>query len=491
MKDIDRSSTTNLYTQIYEGIRQDIESGDLVAGEKLTPIRRLAHELHVSRNTVEMAYQQLLTEGFVKSRTGSGYVVNDVEFMRVKFGEAFPAASSVVPKGTSIEAVFAEDPYNTKSDTPYDFTYGDRSPKSFPSRTWRLLTDEVLETVGGRTAQYGNAWGEPGLRIEIARWLRRTRSVDCTADQIVILPGTQPAVDSILTLFNSQFDIVGMEDPGYRGVRDVFRNRGFTVVPLPAAIGGEMEPNVHFTDALQASNAKLVFLTPSVQFPTGSLMPILTRIRTLRWAMDNDAFIIEDDYCREFLYSDRPLQTLQSMDTDGRVIYLGTMSKMLSPALRVSYMVLPQRLMSRWKRAHEQYYCPVPWLTQEVLRLYMARGYWTRNTRRVTAEYEAIHALVMESLDREMGDRIDILGGTAGLYLLVRTKDGRTQEELIRLAAQQDVRVYPTRLYCMQSMHGMDGYVLLGFSAIEKENVAEGIRRLRVAWFGEDSGQAT
>lgn len=482
---LDFESTVPLYQQIYESIRADIVSRSLPAGSRLSAIRRLAEDLQVARNTVEAAYMQLAAEGYVTSRAGSGYVVEDLDFDSL--GE--PDAAAHRAHNRAMRAIaspdrFSDEPFHRKEAFTYDFTYGNRPQGSFPASIWCALTDEALLSAGNKASGYGYGLGEPGLRRQIAQRVHVARGVNCTAEQVIIQPGTQAALSNLLTLFDPSRDKVAIEEPGYDGVASVFRNRGFSLAPLPVyALDAEERRNAAFCRALDESGAALAFCTPSNQFPTGITMPLSCRIHAIEWARRERAYILEDDYCREFRYESRPIPSLQSLDNHDRVVYMGTLSKVLSPALRMSYLVLPPALLERWHETFANYYCPVPWLSQETLRLFMEKGHWDRYTRKTMTAYRKRRNTLMESLEREMGGRVDVLGGTAGLHLLVRTRDSRGQKELIEAAKTRDVRVYATEKYWLGQPHSMQDYVLVGFSSIECDLIPEGIRRLREAWF--------
>ena len=482
MIEIERHGDEPLYTQIYRSIKTDIRTGLLRPGDRLVPIRQQAQLLNVSRNTVEAAYLQLVTEGYVRGRVGSGYVVDDVDFSELAELGGYQSPEERV-KANQVPD-FASDPYSDLPPCDFDFTYGNQPHDSFPARKWKSLMSEALTSVDNRSSQYSDGLGEPALRREIARHVKAASGTVCQPEQVVIMPGTQAALTAICMLFDPATDAVAFENPGYDGARDVFKNLRFQLKPLSAFTGGQLDNNNEFIEALHNSNAKLAFVTPSNQFPTGATMQILTRIRMLRWATDSDAYIIEDDYCREFRYRSQPIPSLQSLDRGNRVIYMGTMSKVLSPALRISYIVLPPKLLERWRNTFRSYYCAVPWLSQETLRLFMERGYWDSHTRSIVAARKAVNEVVMHCLNREMGDRVTIIGGEAGLHLLVSVNDDRSQEELIAAAAEQGVRVYPTKRYWDGEPLSYPNAVLLGYSSIGREAVPEGIARLRKAWFG-------
>ena len=491
MISLNTESKEPLYLQIYDAIRSDITEDALKAGDKLMPIRKLSESLGVSRNTVENAYAQLLAEGYVVSRGGSGYVVCDVDFSPISAASVAQDRRDGFGLAASEPAVGRANPSlaegRAKPSIEFDFTYGDRPRGSFPEVAWRKLTGDALFAANSQANAYGDALGEMELRREIARRIHATRGVNCEPEQVVLQAGTQAALGNLLDLFDPMRDGIAMENPGYDGATAVFRNRGFRISPLPISCDlGEESMDAYFT-SLYASGAKIAFCTPSNQFPLGMTMPLSMRVRLIEWAAERDDYIFEDDYCREFRYTDRPIPSLQSLDTRNRVVYMGTLSKVLSPALRMSYVVLPPQLLDRWREKFARHYCPVPWLSQKVLYLFMSEGYWDRYTRATMTAYHKRRDTLMECLQREMGDKIEIYGGTAGLHLLVGTCDGRSEGELLSAAEANGVRVYPTTGYWLprHETAPCGRCVLVGFSSIEPELIPEGVRRLAEAWFPE------
>lgn len=473
---IDPSDAQPLYVQVYEQCKSNIIEGAFPAGDKLPPIRRLADDLGIARNTVEAAYRQLAQEGFVASKPGSGYIVEalDLDELGTKTtGQSVLAfldqSGPETLKGSRVAGI------------EYDFTYGDLEGGTFPAETWRkLTTDALFGTESDEAERYNGNLGDFGLRSCIADHLKISRGVRCDPRQVVIQAGTQSAVQNLLQLFDPRSDKVAMEEPGYDGVRMVFENCGFDVVPCP--INGSRGP---YIDALKASSARIAFVTPSNQFPTGSIMPMKTRQRLLDWALHNEAYIIEDDYCREFRYNIRATPSLQSLDTYHRVIYMGTFSKALSPALRINYLVLPPKLLERWQQHFGRYNSTVPWLSQAVLRRFIEQGHWDKHLRRAQTRNKRKRETLMRSLKSIMGSRVDIVESGAGLHLLVGIRnDDRPQEELIAQAGAAGVRVYSTDRYWMRKPHPLPNHVLIGFSAIAENDIEPGIHALSDAWFG-------
>ncbi|MCR2037742.1 PLP-dependent aminotransferase family protein [Adlercreutzia caecimuris] len=463
---LDDRLDTPLYQQLFDQLRHRIEEGGQPEGSRLPPIRSMAADLGCARNTVENAYALLAQEGYVKSRPGSGYIVQNVAFLQVD------ADRSQAPG----EKLLGADENRVR----YDFTYGNLEPGTFPAAAWRAITDDILLSVE-RTGcdAYNDPFGEEALRSAIAWRLATQRGIDCTPSQIIIQGGTQTSMQNLLALFDGARDVVAMEDPGYDGVRTVVERARFALAPCRVGAGADV-----FRADLEASGARLAYLTPSSQFPTCSVMPTDTREAVLKWAERHDAYLLEDDYCRDFRYRERSLPPLASMDRRGRVIYMGTFSKSLSPALRINYLVLPEPLRDRWREAFASSYSPVPWLNQQVLARFMTDGSWDRHLRRVQAKNRRKYETLTRVLRATMGNDVEMLENGTGLHLLVRVRDGRPQDELVRRAAEADVAVYPTKKYWTDPARHVSSTVLVGFSSIAEDDIEPGIRALAAAWFG-------
>ncbi len=463
---LDDRLDTPLYQQLFDQLRHRIEEGGQPEGSRLPPIRSMAADLGCARNTVENAYALLAQEGYVKSRPGSGYIVQNVAFLQVD------ADRSQAPG----EKLLGADENRVR----YDFTYGNLEPGTFPAAAWRAITDDILLSVE-RTGcdAYNDPFGEEALRSAIAWRLATQRGIDCTPSQIIIQGGTQTSMQNLLALFDGARDVVAMEDPGYDGVRTVVERARFALAPCRVGAGADV-----FRADLEASGARLAYLTPSSQFPTCSVMPTDTREAVLKWAERHDAYLLEDDYCRDFRYRERSLPPLASMDRRGRVIYMGTFSKSLSPALRINYLVLPEPLRDRWREAFASSYSPVPWLNQQVLARFMTDGSWDRHLRRVQAKNRRKYETLTRVLRATMGNDVEMLENGTGLHLLVRVRDGRPQDELVRQAAEADVAVYPTKKYWTDPARHVSSTVHVGFSSIAEDDIEPGIRALAAAWFG-------
>lgn len=469
-------SATPLYRQLFDQICARIERGDYPVGSRLPSIRALAADLGCARNTVEAAFRLLIQEGYVESRPGSGYVVQNVDYLHHNTPPGNLSQSVRTQTRLTPEELIGQ----PVSPIRFDFTYGDLEPGTFPATVWRTLTDDILLSVESTECDaYNDPFGEEGLREAIAWRLATQRDINCTPGQIIIQGGTQTSVQNLLALFNAATDKIAMEEPGYYGVRSVLTRAQFKVVPC--RVDTTLET---FLSDLYNSSARLVYLTPSSQFPTCQVMPAEVRSQVLKWASGNDAYILEDDYCRDFRYRERSLPPLASGDTEGRVIYMGTFSKSLSPALRMNYLVLPEPLLSRWKMLYTDSYSPVPWLNQKVLARFMSGDAWNRHVRRVQTKNRRKYKAITEALQKAMGDKVEVLENGTGLHLLVHVHDGRSQEELVSAARSAGVAVYPTQKYWMHPETAPVGTVLVGFSAIPESDIAPGIAALAQAWFG-------
>jgi GntR family transcriptional regulator/MocR family aminotransferase len=303
--------------------------------------------------------------------------------------------------------------------------------------------------------------------------------VRCFPEQVIIQAGTQVSIQNLVQLFDPAVDAVAMEEPGYDKIRVVFEQARFKVIACPTYEGVPL-----FMRSLAASAAKLCFVTPSNQFPTGAILPMQARLRLLEWAHATDAYVLEDDYCREFRYNAHPVPSLKSLDTNHRVIYMGTFSKTLSPALRVSYLILPPELLKCWNNHFSMINSAVPWLSQVVLRRFIEQGHYEKLIRRALTRNKQKYETLIAALNKHLGNRVELTDNGAGLHILVKVRDGRSQQELVHLAEEAGVGVYETSPYWMSASPAQENHILIGFSSIRKEDIEPGIQALAKAWFG-------
>ena len=473
---VDEGLSTPLYQQIYEQARDAIMTGRVREGEKLASIRNLAKDLGISHTTVEQAYLQLVTEGLVVNIPRSGYVVAqiDAEYISLNREIDLVAVEEACAKRNR-DAFFAEN--RSGGTVRYDFSYANLQPDSFPANTWRKLMNDILyRTDCPELSRYAYTDEPNALREELAHNLSRTRGVRCIPDQIVVQAGTDSALATLMQLFNRDEDVLGMEEPGYATVHEVARRQGFAMAPLPTDQGTEA-----FLAALDEHHPRLVFTTPSHQFPTGKLLSLDARTRLLQWAEENDAYIIEDDSCNEFRYTTRPIPSLQSLDAYGRVIYLCNVSKVLSPALRIAYFVLPPSLLGLYWDLFNYAHPPVSWLDQETLARFIAKGAWDAHIRKTAQGNHRRHDELLRCLRNEFGTTVEVSGVDTGMHLYATVNNGMSQDELLKSAQDEGAKVYGTARMWF-SKPAPENNVLIGFSAIAYEDIAPGVAALARAW---------
>jgi len=458
---LNRKDDMPLYQQLYEYIKKEIVSSRVEVNDKLPSIRSLADYLNVSRNTVDVAYQQLLAEGYVESRPKSGMYVTNTQFDLLQIDKK--------------PAVFLHPHSETKSCT-YDFRYGKVDSRLFPLNEWKKRYNESLQTYRESLFTYQESQGEESLRKEIATYLYQSRGVVCSKHQIIIGAGTQQSLSLLAQMLKPSIRDIAFENPCYDGASFVFKQHGFSLKPVSLNNKG-----INIQE-LYDSLARAVYVTPSHQFPYGMIMPVSRRIELLKWANDRNGFIIEDDYDGEFRYKGSPIPSLQSLDSKGRVIYTGTFSKSFMPSLRISYLVLPEVLLKEYHERFSLYEQAVPALHQRTLGLMMKAGEWSKHLRRVRTAYQLKHVTLLAALQKEFNENITVSGESAGLHILVRVHNDMNEQQLINAARKQDVSVYGTSRYWLTEVPKQKPHILLGFGSLGKEEIEEGIRRLKKAW---------
>ena len=456
---LNTQSKIALYVQLYEYIKKEIKDGTIPAFTKLPAKRKLASYLQVSKNTVEAAYEQLLAEGYIESASRKGYFVCKVEQMiDVEGSEA------------KVEEVsFREENYT------FDFTQTGVDTNTFPFTTYRKLINDVWQPHNNKLLFLGHPQGELSLREEIANYLYESRGVRCSASQIVLGAGTQILVKLLFQLLKGSNYAV--ENPGYHRKMVVFEQGEEKVQMLSLDRDG-----ICMAD-LENSNANVVFVTPSHQFPYGMIMPITRRTQLLQWAKKaKDRYIIEDDYDSEFRYSGKPIPALQGLDTEGRVIYMGTLSKALLPSLRMSYMVLPKKLIKKYQQQYLFYTQSVSRIDQEVIRRFLNEGYWEKHIHKMRVVYRKKRDRLVFEIEKYFSNRVEVIGEDSGLHILLKVHNGMREEELIQEAAKHSIKIYPVSTYYKDDT-APENVVLLGFAILSEEEIAKAIQLLHTAWF--------
>lgn len=465
---IDENSKIPLYTQLYKRIKADILNGTLKPGTKLKSSRAVSMELHISRNTVELAYGLLLAEGFITSRPRIGYYVEAVDIINFQECEAKNCEGTTETPDQNII---------------YDFRCGKLLTSELPCNQWQRLTNRCFHDYREDLALQKSVFGEPALRTEIQKYIHNYRNVSCTAEQIVVATGTQFCLDLVCRLLksvNKGLDIA-VEEPGYDQSRMTLRNNGLSVCPM------ELDQHGAVVKTPASTNLIAAYITPSHQFPTGIVMPISRRNEFVEWAIQMDAFIIEDDYNCHFQHALRPLPSLQSLCAD-RVFYIGGFSDILFPCISVSYMVVPEKLLDRLHGLFDNRSPFVSFLTQKPLELFMKEGHWESHLRKTRKKQKAKCEALVGALKNKFGKSIHISGFHAGLHLLVKARWPVTEDELVNRAYQVGVGVYPTSRYWSRPEKGENGTVLLNYGGIPLQDIPLAVELLYEAWHENNPG---
>ncbi|PEJ40907.1 PLP-dependent aminotransferase family protein [Bacillus wiedmannii] len=456
---LNTKSKIALYVQLYEYIKKEIKDGTIPAFTKLPAKRKLASYLQVSKNTVEAAYEQLLAEGYIESASRKGYFVCKIEQMIYVEGSEAKVE----------EVSFREEDYK------FDFTQTGVDTDTFPFTTYRKLINDVWQPHNNELLFLGHSQGELSLREEIASYLYESRGVRCSASQIVLGAGTQILVKLLFQLLKGSNYAV--ENPGYHRKMVVFEQGEKKVQMLSLDRDG-----ICMTD-LENSDANVVFVTPSHQFPYGMIMPITRRTQLLQWAKkEEDRYIIEDDYDSEFRYSGKPIPALQGLDTDGKVIYMGTLSKALLPSLRMSYIVLPKNVIEKYQKEYLFYTQSVSRMDQEVIRRFLNEGYWEKHIHKMRVVYRKKRDRLVFEIEKYFSNRVEVIGEDSGLHILLQVHNGMREEELIKEAAKYSIKIYPVSTYYKDGT-APENVVLLGFAILSEDEIAKAIQLLHKAWY--------
>lgn len=458
-----------LYQQIYEHIRNEIRKGKLLAGEKLPSTRSLAEYLQVARSTVDFAYGQLLAEGYIEARPYKGYFVSMVEELL----DLSKNQEEIIEKESHGNSVGKE------QEILYDFSPHAVSLRNFPFATWKKLTKNILVDANSEMFALGEAQGDLALRHTISRYLHSSRGVNCKAEQVIIGAGNDYLFMLLEKILGRHIPIA-MEEPTYKRAYRVFDSFAYPIEVIPMDTAGM---NVN---KLRQTKAQIAYIMPSHQFPTGIVMPIGRRMELLKWAQEaEDRYLIEDDYDSEFRYKGKPIPALQGADRQGKVIYMGTFSKSIAPAIRVGYMVLPEKLLQVYKKNCGFYASTVSRIDQQILNEFITEGYFERYLNKMRKVYKEKHDFLLEKLAPFEKEFI-VSGENAGLHILLTSRSGIPEEKLIENAWQKKVRLYGISDACMGQHNGANqpfkGTILLGYGALEKEELEQGIEQLKKAW---------
>jgi GntR family transcriptional regulator/MocR family aminotransferase len=450
-------------TRIYQHLLDGIASGRLPAGQRLPPTRSLAAELGVARGTVAAAYDRLVAEGYLEARVGAGTFVS---------ADARPARRRAAPGGEVRPRPLWDALPPAVPDAPrleLDLSVGGPDTTLFPLPVWRRLVSATLRPSLQAAPAYDGS-GHPALQSQIARYLGVSRSVVADGSDVLLTNGAQQALDVTARVLVSPGDTVAVEDPGYTAAVRLFASHGARVRGVPVDEEGLV------VDAVPRG-ARLVYVTPSHQFPTGTVMSLRRRIALLEWAARHGAVVVEDDYDSEFRFDGRPLSPLQSLDREGRVLYVGSFSKTLMPMLRIGYLVAPRSLQPALRQAKLLTDWQGDAVTQGAMARFMAEGLLSAHVRRSTKVYRERRDALLAALAQHAGERLHVYPSAAGLHLCVRFSDqSRSDHEVVAAAAARGVAVEPLspRYHEQPPVQGL----ALGFRHVDARRVPEAVRRL-------------
>jgi GntR family transcriptional regulator/MocR family aminotransferase len=462
---IDRGSEKPLYRQLYDGYREAIVERRLRPGQRLPSTRSLAAELQISRLPVLTAFEQLLAEGYFETRVGAGtFVASSLP------DEPVPHGSGTVRSATA-PALPEPEPWLRGWGA---FRVSQPAVDRFPFAEWSSLLARLSRNPRSSQLLYGDPLGDLTFREAVAGYLRTSRAVRCVADQIMVVSGSQQALDITARVLLEPGSPVWMEEPGYSGARDALSLSGARLIPVPVdAEGLDVAAGIAACPA-----ARAVYVTPSHQYPLGMTMSASRRLQLLDWAQGSGSWIIEDDYDSEYRYGSLPIASLQGLDRGARVLYIGTFSKVLFPSLRLGYLVIPPDLVARFAAVRDAMDIFPPALHQAALTELIQEGHFARHIRRMRPVYRERRTALVEAIAQELGDSVQIVGDSAGLHLTVLLPDAWNDREIAARAARQSLWTMPLSA-CHLAGTGTRQGLVLGFGGSEVTEIRAGVRRLR------------
>jgi GntR family transcriptional regulator/MocR family aminotransferase len=473
---LDAASGVPMYDQLSEWFRRAIMDGRLRPGQRVPSTRSLAKELNISRIPVLSAYEQLYAEGYLETFIGAGTCV-----ARAIPGEAFvpaqrtaqPKKSQSAPRRISRRVAALKTAPQTWADNQGAFRIGLPALDHFPSMAWSKLLHRHARNPPIGHMVYGSPMGHLPLREAIAEYLSTVRAVRCDASQVLITTGSQQGLQICAHALLEAKDRVWMEDPGYPGARQALRTAGADIVPVPVDDEGlNVDAGIRL-----GKNALAIYISPSHQFPLGVTMSAARRMQLLNWAARTGAWIIEDDYDSEYRFGGRPLASLQGMDADDRVIYVGTFSKVMFPALRVGYVVAPKDLIEAFATVRDAFDTFSSTLYQAALADFITEGQFARHIRRMRALYLERRTALLDAIDQHMDGKLEVIGTHAGMQLTALLPRGVDDVALSIETAKLGIATRP--LSICYAKPPKRGGVLLGYSGVSAVEIRDGVRKLR------------
>lgn len=453
---LESNSKVSLYEQIYFYIKQEIQAGKLPFGSKLPSTRGLALHLQVSRNTIDMAYAQLQSEGYIEAIAKKGYFVNQVTGLMNLSKQN--ATTYILPKKQE------------EREYKYNFSPFDVDLTHFPYSVWRQFSKNCMNQ-NKELFLLGSNQGDEPLRNAIATYLHQSRSVNCSKEQIIIGAGVEFLLQLLIQLFPSN-TWIAMENPTYKKAYQIFEGLSRKTCAIA------LDEQGLDVKKLRESKANIAYVMPSHQFPLGIVMPIKRRLELLDWALEQEErYIIEDDHDSEFRYKGKPIPSLQGIDSNGRVIYIGTFSKAIAPSIRVAYMVLPKKLLEKYQRQLYYYSCTVSRVDQSIITDFLEKGHFERHLNRMRKVYRTKHDVLLQAL-KVFGKQIRISGEHAGLHLVLEFLIDIPEKDVIMLAQKVGIHLYGLSEYFVLPFESSYTTLVLGYANLSEEAIRESIQLL-------------
>lgn len=479
---VNKKAATFLYRQVYDGYRKAIVDGNLRPGQRIPSTRVLATELGISRIPILDAYGQLLAEGYFESRVGSGTIVSRSLPDRQTAWRPTAGPATKINSGRRrlskrcLLLASRQDFYSRRGTGA--FVASQVAAEHFPLAVWNRLVTRHCRSTNAKSLDYGDPMGLRELREAIAAHLRTARGVRCESEQIMIVSGSQQGLEISARALLDAGDRVWMEEPGYAFARSVFACSACEVVPIPVDADGL---NVA-AGVKKCRDARAVLVTPSHQYPLGVTMSASRRLQLLDWAERRGAWILEDDYDSEYRYQTMPVTSLQGLDRNSRVVYIGTFSKVLFPSLRLGYVVLPVDLVERFLAVRFAMDIGPGTFQQAVLADFIREGHFSRHIRRMRLVYAERRSALIESIRNELGSAAQISGAQAGMDLSVILK-GVSDRQVAERAASQNLRLVPlSPFYLGRAV--LQGFIL-GFGSTPVEEIPKAVRKLRALLYAK------
>lgn len=481
-KSLETESEKPLYRQICDILREAILSRRLRTGTNLPSTRILANELSVSRNTVMNAFDQLIAEGYLVGEQGNGTFVADElpdEVLKFRLKKVFdnPKAhtkAKVSKRGNQIKNIPLRFEKNVNHTLPFNLGFADIN--EFPLEIWKKILARNIRQISREMLGYESSLGYFPLREAIANYLKTSRGIECETAQVIIISGSSQGLDLTARILLEEGDEVLIEDPNYTGIHGALFSTGAKVVPISLDDEGI---NINEIKRL-ATKPRALFVTPASHFPTTITMSLSRRAELLEWAELNNCWIIEDDYASEFRYEGKSVAPLQTMDLTGRVIYIGTFSKLLFPALRLGFLVVPPNLVETFHRAIAFTTRQPSILEQITLSDLISEGHFGKHLRRIRAIYGERKKLLNDLIEKELAEFIRIKKTDAGMHLIGNLNKGLSEKNVAEKALEAGIYLSPLSKYCINSK--LPDALLFGFTSIDEENINNGITVLKKAF---------